>query len=125
MDVARRELDMSLAEAEKKTVTYLKEKIRANRKALKAQANPMLQIPVGLERMLKPVLVQEMLKRGLPVPEAPTRPQMVAMIRDHVQYLQEVDEKETSQDWIMAQSADSAAAETVPPRNPGEKEKAR
>jgi hypothetical protein len=85
----------------------------------------MMQIPVGLERMLKEVLVQELLKRSLPVPEAPARPQMIAMIRDHVAYLLEVEEKETSQDWIMTQSAESAAAETVPPRTPGSKEKAR
>jgi hypothetical protein len=125
MEVARRELGMSLAEADSKNMSYLKEKIRANRTALKAQANPMMQIPKGLERMLKPVLIQEMIQRGIPMPEAPTRNQMIVLIRDHVQFLLDEDEKATSQDWIMAQSADSAAAETVPPRNPGEKEKAR
>ena len=84
VEVARKELGMSVATANQKTVTVLRELIRAKRKDDQAAQDPMAQVPKGLEKMKKDDLIKEMEKRNLPLNHNPTRPQMIVMIKDNV-----------------------------------------
>ena len=84
VEVARRELNMSLAAAEQETVITLRELIRRNRDIQKASDNPLAKLPKGLSGMKKEELIEEMEKRGLPTTSNSTRPAMILAIRDYV-----------------------------------------
>ena len=68
VEVARQELGMTIAAAEKETVTTLREKIRANRKKETMNQDPLTVLPKGLEKMTWLELHEEMQKRSLPTP---------------------------------------------------------
>ena len=80
------ELGVTVAQAEKMTVTVLREKIREQRQILKMAQDPMMQVPKGLERMLLEDLKIEAMNRDLPVEDEMTRPQLIVLIREDVEY---------------------------------------
>ena len=84
VEVARQELGMTIAAAEKETVTTLREKIRANRMKLTTNQDPLTVLPKGLEKMTWLELHEEMQKRSLPTPQKITRPMMIVAIREQV-----------------------------------------
>ena len=87
VEVARRELGMTKTQAEKDTVIILREKIRRNREVVAEAQDPMLVLPKGLQRMNHADLLLEMERRNLPIPENPTRPMMILMIKEQVDFL--------------------------------------
>jgi hypothetical protein len=89
VETARMELGMTSTQAEKQTVTSLRERLRSQRDVTQAITNPNAKLPSGLEKMLKEELIAECEKRELPVPtEKNTRAKMICLIRDQVDYLQ-------------------------------------
>ena len=84
VEVARKELGMSLMQAEKETVMALRERIRSAREVANMESDPLARLPQGLDGMKKEHLRAEILVRGLPEPERCTRPKMIALIRDSV-----------------------------------------
>ena len=84
VEVAMAELSMTLAQAEKETVTTLRENIKMRRDSQEMALDPMMNLPKGLERMRKEELEEEMKKRGLPVPEHNpiNRAMMITQIMD-------------------------------------------
>jgi hypothetical protein len=108
VETARQELGMTVAQATQKTAVVLRELIRRNRKVQADAEDPMKKVPPGLEKMTKDQLETEILLRGLIMPEKPTRPHMILMIRDHVEatiLLAQVEETEAGQDedWQMTE----------------------
>ena len=103
VEVARKELGMTLAAAEKETVVTLREKIRRQRDVSKVMLDPMSQVPKGLDRMKLEELKSECLLRGLPELPKPTRPALIVQIRDDVE----------QRTLLSAQTA-SASATSVP-----------
>ena len=92
IEVARRELGMHRYDAEKETVTTLREKIRRNRSQTQEEADPLVTLPKGLERMTSAHLCNECQMRGLDISPLPghrgsvkTRAQMILMIREDVE----------------------------------------
>ena len=92
IEVARRELGMPRYDAEKETVTTLREKIRRNRSQSQEEADPIMTLPKGLERMTAERLCNECQMRGLDVSPLPgqrgtikTRAQMILLIREDVE----------------------------------------
>ena len=85
---------MTLAQAEKETVTTLQERIKTIRDSLKMAQDPMMNLPKGLERMKQAELEEEIRKRGLPVPEhnPMNRAMMITQIRDQVAFLSETNQ---------------------------------
>ena len=91
VEAAVRELGMNLAAAQAETVIVLRERLRKNRAATQEEADPMLRVPPGLERMLHSQLLEECKARGLDTQALPgsrgehrTRPHMILMIREDV-----------------------------------------
>ena len=92
MEVARRELGMTPAQAEHETVITLREKIRRSRAQARDESDPLAALPHGLDRMNAEARVQECLTRGLDPIALPgqrgqykTRPQMILLIREDVE----------------------------------------
>ena len=91
VEVAHRELQMSYQKAQKETVVTLRERIRQARAKLGPQpeADPMLRIPKGLERMALADLSQECARREISSPmtdkRGPTRASLIVLIRDDVE----------------------------------------
>ena len=83
-EIARKELGMNAAKAEKETVITLREKIKNSREVTKVALDPMCQLPKGLNRMKLEELLEEMKKRELPIPPKATRPVLMVAIRDDV-----------------------------------------
>ena len=99
VEVARSELGMSMAQAAKETTITLREKIRRNREIVKEVQDPMMVLPKGLQKMKHAELLLEMERRNLPIPEKATRPMMILMIREQVDFLSQTGatSQETSQ----------------------------
>jgi hypothetical protein len=84
VELARAELGMTIAAAERETITVLKERLRSRRQMLKTAVDPLDLIPKGLERMKLDELKEEIEKRKLPLPPKATRPALIVLIRDDV-----------------------------------------
>jgi DNA-binding XRE family transcriptional regulator len=107
VEVARRELGLTQAQAASETVLVLRERIRAHRQQIKLSelmtTNPDTVVPKGLQRMTHAELVQEAVRRGLEMPAsetnrpAMTRAQLIIWIQDHVKATQEM----IQADWCM------------------------
>ena len=95
VEIARRELDMSMQKAQQETVLTLRERIRQARvgKPKADDLHPLLKLPKGLERLSLQDLSQECDKRGIAMPikdkKEPTRAQLIILIRDDVERRQE------------------------------------
>ena len=92
IELARRELGMPRPDAEKESVITLREKIRRNRAQVQEEADPLVTLPKGLERMTAEELCRECRARNLDITPLPghrgqvkTRPQMILMIREDVE----------------------------------------
>ena len=122
VEVAMAELNMTLAQAEKETVTTWRGKIKMRRDSQKMALDPMMNLPKGLERIKKAELQEEMRKRGLPVPEhnPMNRAMMITQIRDQVAFLSETNQisqrrsqassATTGKEWM---TVDAAADRTI------------
>ena len=84
VELARTELGMTVAAAERETVTVIRERLRSRREMLKTVVDPLDQNPKGLERMKLDELKEEIEKRKLPLPPKATRPALIVLIRDDV-----------------------------------------
>ena len=85
IEMARQELGMTWATAEKSTVATLREKIRKNRQGLEQVVDPLEVVPVGLGRMKIAELRIELEKRGIPeTAHRGTRESMILVIREDV-----------------------------------------
>jgi hypothetical protein len=91
IETAIRELGMTRPQASKETVVVLRELLRRARKEAREQKDPLLQLPVGLEKLQKKELQQECTNRGISqmwmdgkVQKDKTRPQMILDIREDV-----------------------------------------
>jgi hypothetical protein len=84
VELARKELGLTVTQAEKETVLVLRERIRATRSATAVAGVPLTRPPKGLDRMLASDLKEQLVIRGLPEPEQATRARMIMMIRDDV-----------------------------------------
>ena len=99
VEVARRELGLSQAQAQAETVLVLRERIRSHRAEVRYQqvlsTNPDAQLPKGLQRMTHAELVQECSRRGIEIPAGSsnraqaTGAQMIILIQDHVKAAQQ------------------------------------
>ena len=86
IEMARKELGMTWASAEKETVATLREKIRANRHGLKQIVDPLEVLPPGLGRMKLTELKIELEKRGIPTTaHRGTRESMILVVREDVE----------------------------------------
>ena len=85
IEMARQELGMTWATAEKNTVATLREKIRTNRQGLEQVVDPLEVVPTGLGRMKLAELKIEIEKRGIPeTAHRGTRESMILVIREDV-----------------------------------------
>ena len=84
IEVARMELGMSIAAAEKETTATLREKIRSQRSVVNATEDIHDKLPTGLSSMKIAELLLEVEQRNLPIPEHPTRGKLIVLIRDDV-----------------------------------------
>ena len=94
VEVARRELGLTQAQAQGETVLVLRERIRSHRVENQQQqmmsTNPDAHLPKGLQRMTHPELAQECTRRGIETPSGSsnraqaTRAQMIILIQDHI-----------------------------------------
>ena len=89
---AQEDLGMSLQQVNRETVTTLREKLRRARVQVKEEADPLLQVPKGLERMNVDTLIEQCILRQLDISPLPgtkghqkTRPQMIVAIREDVE----------------------------------------
>ena len=99
VEIARRELGLSQAQAQGETVLVLRERIRSHRVESQFQqmlsTNPDAHLPKGLQRMTHPELTQECTRRGIEIPSGSsnraqaTRVQMIILIQDHVKAAQD------------------------------------
>ena len=99
VEVARRELGLTQAQAQEETVLVLRERIRGHRFENRYQqmmsTNPDAHLPKGLQRMTHPELTQECIRRGIEIPSGSsnraqaTRAQMIILIQDHVKAAQD------------------------------------
>ena len=86
IEMARQELGMTWATAEKNTVATLREMIRKNRQGLEQVVDPLEVVPAGLGRMKIAELKIEIEKRGIPeTAHRGTRESMILMIREDVE----------------------------------------
>ncbi len=89
VEVARRELGLSQAQAQAETVLVLREHIRSHRAEVRCQqvlsTSPDAQTPRGLQRMSHSELAQECSRRGIEIPAGysnrvqATRAQMIIL----------------------------------------------
>jgi hypothetical protein len=98
-EVARKEIGLRPDQSEKMTVLEIREVIRRHRESVKAMADPLAKLPVGLSRMTSEQLVAECSQRNIPLASKTTRVQMMMMIKEHVAQAQ------ATEDWQMAGSA--------------------
>ena len=84
VEKARLDLGMTKAQAEKETVTALRERLRSQKEVMEAMDDPMTTIPKGLDSMNKAALTAECMMRGIPIVDPSTRPKMIVAIRDDV-----------------------------------------
>jgi hypothetical protein len=85
IEMARQELGMTWATAEKNTVATLREMIRKNRHGLEQVVDPLEVVPAGLGRMKIAELKIEIEKRGIPeTAHRGTRESMILVIREDV-----------------------------------------
>ena len=84
VEIARKELGLTVTQAEKETVLVLRERIRATRSATTVAGDPLSKVPKGLDKMLASDLKEQLVIRGLPEPEHATRARMIMLIRDDV-----------------------------------------
>ena len=87
VEIARTELGMTIAAAERETAITLREKIGANRAKTKMNQDPTLVIPKGLDSVTHLELQEELQRRHLPIPMKATRPQMILAIREQIAYV--------------------------------------
>ena len=92
VEVAQRELGVTMSQANSETVLTLREKIRRNRSQAAEEKDPLSRTPKGLERMTVEALLAECAVRRLDTEALPgstrrlkTRPQMILMIREDVE----------------------------------------
>ena len=90
VEVARSELGVSMVQAERETVITLRGRIRRNREIVTQAQDPMLVVPQGLERMKHAELLAEMQRRNLPIPEKVTRPTMILMTKEQVDFISQI-----------------------------------
>ena len=84
VELARKELGMTMAQANKETVISLREKIRSARQVTTMVIDPLAKIPKGLDKMSLEDLRLEVLHRNLPEMDRPTRAKLIVLIRDDV-----------------------------------------
>ena len=84
VETARKELGLTLKQANDETVTTLREKLRRVRKATTVMIDPLATLPKGLEKLTLQELKEEAVVRGLPEPEPVTRAKLIVLIRDDV-----------------------------------------
>ncbi len=77
IEKARRDLGMTTTQAEKETVTSLRERLWSQKAAQDLAADPLCKVPKGLDGILKTALEQECALRGVALPEQNTRPKMI------------------------------------------------
>ena len=85
VELARKELGMTVAAAQNETVTTLWEKIRTRRNMVKVTSDPLSSLPKGLDKLDKAHLEEQVRFRDLAVPEKATRAQLIIAIRDDVE----------------------------------------
>ena len=83
VELALKELGMTQVRAEKETVITLRERIRARRKMLEVQEDPLAVMPVGAGKLGKEDLIKLRKERGVYVDGA-TKPQMMCKLKDQV-----------------------------------------
>ena len=98
VEVGRKELGLTLVQAEAMTVVTLRERIRSQREVNQMTTDPLETNPKGLDRMKHQDLLEECIKRNLPCVQGlptrpgekgywdpPTRPHMINAIKDDVE----------------------------------------
>ena len=104
IEVARRELCMTIAQAQTTQVRFLREQIRKQRKMAKMSTDPMAYIPKGLSRMNLAELKEEHEKRGLPWPAKATKVAFEQMITDDCKR-RELEERRLLSQWTPETAA--------------------
>jgi hypothetical protein len=84
LEVARKEIGLTMLQADTWTVTVLREKIKKVRELTKVAVDPRAQLPKGLNKMSLQELIAEVTVRELPLGEKPTRAQLIIVIMDDV-----------------------------------------
>ena len=84
VETARKELGMTMIQAEKESVTALRERIRSARAVTSMVTDPLAKLPKGLEKLTLAELKEEALVRDLPEPDPATRAKLIVLIRDDV-----------------------------------------
>ena len=81
---AREVLDMSLNQAQSKTVTVLRELLRARKEIITIKEDPLAEKPKGLSTFTLQQLKEEADRRSLPPLDKPTKGKLLVMIEDDV-----------------------------------------
>lgn len=84
-EVARKELGMTVAQAQKETVITLREKIRRVRAVTNLTEDPLAKAPKGLDRLSLDELKEQVITRDLQMMDKPTRAALNRQIRDDIQ----------------------------------------
>ena len=82
VEVARRELGLTLMAAQKETVPTLRERIRNQRMATTIEDSPLRIKPKGLSKMTLQELKDEAETRNIPLPKPSTRGKLLVLIND-------------------------------------------
>ena len=101
VEMAYRELPDARREAlQSMCVTELRERLRAHRASVRlTEEDPLMRLPVGLDRLKKEELAAECLNRGIVVEEPTTRPKMIVAIKDDVQQRKSFVETAMEMEW--------------------------
>ena len=105
VEKARLDLGMTQAQAEKETVTTLRERIRSRRELTEHNDDPYTKLPKGLDSLKKDELRLECKTRAIHMPEDATRPKMILAIREDVANNATMALRDPPQDWEMADEA--------------------
>ena len=108
VEVARRELGMTLAEAHKTKVTFLREQIRKKREVDDMTSDPLAKLPTGLGRMTLAELKALHEERNLPHPGKITKVILEQMIRDDC-LARQAEEKRLASQWTQEMEATLSA----------------
>ena len=103
VEIAYRELpDSTRDRLQKMTVAELRERVRAHRHHTRlTEDDPLMRLPVGLDRLKKEELMTECLNRGIVVEEPTTRGKMIVAIKDDVQGRRQFMETAMEMEWTQ------------------------
>ena len=101
VEIAYRELpDARRDHLQKMNLTELRERVRQHRATMRlTEADPLMKLPAGLDRLKKEELMTECLLRGIVVEEPVTRPKMIVAIKDDVQHRRSFMETAMEMEW--------------------------